>query len=143
MTVNDLYDIADKNNIKVHNFKFKTIEAVSVPYNIGIDYRKLENDIDLKDKLSHELAHCMTGSFYNADNPLDVRGQHERKAELWQFEQLMPLDDLIDVLIKGYCEIWQIAEYFEVSYSLAEKAVEYYQNNYDLESMLEDKIKTE
>ena len=40
---------------------------------------------------AHELGHCETGSFYNRYAKLDVRQQHENRADKWAIRRLVPM----------------------------------------------------
>lgn len=101
---------------------------------IAIDPLKLENIQDEKLKLSHELGHCCTGSFYNRFATCDVRRKHENRADKWAIEKLIPIDRFDEAVANGYTEIWLLAEYFDVSIDFMRKAACWYiHGNLDVE----------
>lgn len=137
-TVDTLYKIADENYINIHELKFDEIISVSVPSNIAIDIKKIDNNIDLIDILSHELGHCITDSFYNPENILDLYEKQEYKANLWKIKQLLPLDEYIKAIAHGITDVRHLAYEYDLRYDFAEKTVEYYNNNYDIDKLVEE-----
>ena len=83
--IDTLYKIADENGINIHELNFD--EIIFVPSNIAVDVKKIDKNIDLSDILSRKLGHCITGSFYNPENILDLFEKQEYKANLWGFKQ--------------------------------------------------------
>ncbi len=76
--------------------------------------------------LAHELGHCQTGSIYNVYSPLDIRAKHEKKADKWAFDALVPRKELENAIKNGYCDIPELAEYFTVTEEFMQKAIEFY-----------------
>ena len=76
--------------------------------------------------LSHELGHCVTGSFYNIYAAIDYRRRHENRADKWAISTLIPVDDLDDAVAQGCTEVWELAERFGVTEDFIRKAVCYY-----------------
>ena len=136
MTIEQLYDMAQNNNIHIYDMEFDECISMSVPDNIAIDTRKIKTSADLVDKLSHELGHCCTHSFYNINNNLDIRAKHEYHADRWKLDAIFPLSAFIDAVSKGITEVWQLAEEYELNYDFAQWAVEYYKNNFDIEKLI-------
>ena len=93
---------------------------------IGMDERVMDGGVQERVHLSHELGHCMTGSFYNRASPLDVRQKHENHADYWMITHLAPADKLARLMGQGQTEAWQLAESLGVSQSLVEKALRLY-----------------
>lgn len=134
MNLIGLYNIADKSNIKVDCFELKNQPCLSIQdedYNcyIAIDPMQLESEQQEREYLAHELGHCATGAFYSRYSPLSNRGQMEYRATLWQIKKLIPKDELNQAFEQGYVEIYQLADYFEVSEDLIKFAVDYYKYN--------------
>lgn len=77
-------------------------------------------------KLSHELGHCVYGGFYNQYTPLDVREQHENKANKWAVYRLIPWGKLKQAVRDGMTEVWELAEYFDVTEDFMRWAITYY-----------------
>lgn len=130
VTIDDLYALAEEHHIPVDCFDLKSCESLSMQDDdqcyIAINPLKLKDSIDEKMKLVHELGHCATGSFYNQYAALDVRAQHENRADRWAIKKLLPFETMKEAMDNGYVEVHQLAEYFEVSEGLVRKAYTYY-----------------
>ena len=127
----ELYRYAEQENIAVDRFALIKREALSIMDEDGscfvaIDPNKIANEADERTKLSHELGHCVTGSFYNQYSDFDCRQRHENKADKWAIKHLIPVDDLDDAITDGCTEIWELAERFGVTEQFMQKAVCYY-----------------
>lgn len=127
MTLTNLYDIADKNNVDVDYFPFKKLISMSAPGMIAINTDKLDTVAEEKMHLAHELGHCMTGSFYRV-NTLETRGRMEERANRWAYKTVLPLPELRDALENGITELWELADYFELPQKFIEKALCYYRD---------------
>ena len=79
--------------------------------------------------LAHELGHCMTDAFYRGYSPFERRSKHERRANNWATEQLIPFSELCNAVKDGYRELWELAEYFDVSCAFVEKAIQIHKLN--------------
>lgn len=128
-TLTNLYELAEKDDIPIIGFHIhnKEVGALSQCDDdgdciIAIDDTKIKNEADLKVKMAHELGHCETGAFYNRYSPYDEIGRHEYRADKWAVYELIPFDELVEALEKGYDEAWQLAEYFDVSEDFIDRA---------------------
>lgn len=77
-------------------------------------------------RILHELGHCATGAFYHAYSPLETRSRCEHKAKRWAIKKAVPKGRLLTAFKRGYVEVWQLAEYFNVDEPLIKFACEYY-----------------
>lgn len=93
---------------------------------IGMDYGVLADEADKRVHLAHELGHCKTGAFYNRWATLDVRQKHERRADKWAIEQMIPVDELDEAVAEGHTELWDLAERFGVTEAFMKKAFYWY-----------------
>lgn len=129
MKTNKLYEIAEQDNIQIHNFRLDKTKSTSLEidgdYYIGLDEKAIETTAEKNTHLAHELGHCKTGAFYNLYSPLSLRGQHEYRADKWAVLNIIPKNEFISLLKKGY-ERWDLAEHFEVTEDLIEKAFHFY-----------------
>lgn len=130
-TINELYNYADQEGVTVAAFSLNKREALSTMDTDGqcyvaIDPNKVTSSADEKTKLAHELGHCMTGSFYNIYSPCDSRQRHENRADRWAIKKLITEDELERAVKKGYTELWELAEFFNVTEDLMRKAVSLY-----------------
>lgn len=64
MTLTELYDISESENVPVYSFQMNECEGISVLQDgncfVAIDPMKLQSETEEKEKLSHELAHYIT-----------------------------------------------------------------------------------
>ncbi len=129
MTLSNLYDIAEYDNVNVFSFDLEKTESVSLlldgQCHIAINPLKLINESDEKVKLAHELGHCETGAFYNQYSPFDIRSKHENTANKWAIKKLIPEDELKEAC--KYCRNrWELSEHFGVTEDFMQKALDYY-----------------
>ena len=130
-SVQELYSIACKNNITVDKFPFSKVEAMSLmdldgQCFIGLNPATIRSDADERNKLAHELGHCLTGAFYNQYSSFDCRQRHENTARKWEIAYLIPVSALEDAVASGYTEAWQLSELFSVPEALIHEAVCWY-----------------
>lgn len=127
LELSDLYSIAEAKTIKVDCFSLGMFQSLSIQDSagrcyIGIDPMQLESVAEEKVKLAHELGHCITGSFYNKNSPLNIRAKHEHRANRWAVQKIVPKNKLDELLKKGL-ERWELAEQFNVTESFIELAI--------------------
>lgn len=128
MTVDELYEFAEKENIDIYSASLPLSQSMSVMDDelncyIGIDYDLINSHAEEKSKLAHEIGHCMKGAFYNRYSKLDIISKHEYSADKWACEHLLPKNGIQEAFEKGYIEVWQLAEYFDVPEELVKKAL--------------------
>ncbi len=125
-----LYALAESRGITVDRYPLP--ENGSVSANIGSQlFVALDREISGADErvcLAHELGHCETMSFYNVYSPYDIREKHERRANLWAINRLVPRYKYERALKKGYDNVYSLAEYFDVTVSFMQKAIDYYKS---------------
>lgn len=131
MDVLALYDMARQQNIEVIQYPMHENGSMSIMLEdgscyIGIDESVQDGGVQERVHLSHELGHCITGSFYNIYAAIDHRQRHENRADKWAISHLVPVDDLDEAVAEGCCEIWELAERFGVTEQFMKKAVCYY-----------------
>ena len=127
----DLYRKAEALAIRVIQFPMASLRAVSTPDNfIGIDPDKLEDREELV-CLAHEMGHCATGSFYTSDATMLDRTRQEQRADRWAIRQLVPLEELKNLLRSGVDRWDEAAEHFQVTEEFMRKAVAFYRDARD------------
>lgn len=131
MTVNQIFDIAENENVTIYALTLEKREALSMMDTdgscyIAIDPLRVVSVADGRTKLVHELGHCVTGAFYNAYSTLDIRQKHENTADKWAIKKLVPKDELDAAVEDGCTEMWQLAERFGVTEQFMCKAVSLY-----------------
>ena len=130
-TLQEIYHLADQENIAVDRFALFRREALSIMDEEGscfvaIDPEKIRGENDERSKLAHELGHCVTGAFYNQNSSYDCRQKHENRADKWAIKQLIPVEELDEAVATGHTDIWDLAEHFGVTEDFIRKAVCYY-----------------
>lgn len=134
MTLTNLYDIAVRDNIDIFAFDMNECESISLLHNgncfIAIDPFKINCESEEKVKLAHELGHCETGAFYNQYAICDIRAKHERRADKWAIETLIPKESLTFALKNGCSNRWELSEYFGVTEPFMQKVLDYYLFNH-------------
>ena len=131
MDILALYDIARKQNIEVIQFPMCENGSVSTMLPggacyIGMDKVVQDGGANERTHLSHELGHCLTGSFYNRYSDFDIRQRHENKADKWAINQLVSEAALDEAVASGCTEIWELADRFDVTEEFMRKAVCYH-----------------
>ena len=130
-TLQEFYHIAKQENIVVDHFALSKREALSImdidgECFVALDPRRISSETDERNKLAHELGHCVTGAFYNEYSDYDCRQYHENRADKWAILQLVTEDALDEAVAEGCCEIWELSERFGVTEQFMKKAVCYY-----------------
>ena len=133
MTLLELYHYANTQNVRVDAFPLGKTEALSLQDADGdcfvaIDPFRVKSAADEKTKLGHELGHCMTGAFYSADCPWQVRSRLENRAQKWEIEHLIGREALRAAVAEGYTQVWELAERFGVTEDFMRKAVRWYRD---------------
>ena len=131
MQIRNLYDLAKQQNIEVLSFPLPGNESMSVMLEdgrcfVGMDESVRDGGVQERVHLSHELGHCITGSFYNRYAAIDYRQRHENRANKWAIQALIPVEALDDAIAAGCTEVWELAERFQVTEDFIRRAVCFY-----------------
>jgi len=123
-----LYATARKQNIPILPFPMPENGSMSLRLEdgscvIGVDDSVLDGGMQERVHISHELGHCLTGSFYNRYSPYDLRQRHENRADKWAIRRLIPVEELDTAVAEGCCEIWALADRFGVTEPFMKKAI--------------------
>lgn len=130
----DLYAQAAQQNIPVlqHPMEHCGSMSLMLPDSscyIGMDQRVMDGGVQERVHLSHELGHCITGSFYNIYSRADTRLRHENRADKWAIRHLIPVEQLDDAIAAGHTDLWDLADYFGVTEAFLKKAICLYVHN--------------
>ena len=130
----ELYEIAEKNGTDIICCDLPETASVSVRTAsgrcyIGIDPFEIETTAEERVHLAHEIGHCETLAFYNAYSPLEIRGKYEKRADRWAALRLVPVRELTDAIMHGIKEIWDLADFFNVTEEFMLKAIEFHRLN--------------
>ena len=128
MQIQNLYDLAKQQNIEVLSYPMPQNASMSMMLEdgvcvIGMDESVRDGGVRERVHLSHELGHCVTGSFYNIYAAVDCRQRHENRANKWAIQALIPVEELDDAIAEGCTEVWELAERFQVTEAFIRKAV--------------------
>ena len=131
MQTSSLYDLAEQQNIEVLSFSLPQNGSMSLMLEngscfIGMDDSVRDGGIQERVHLSHELGHCVTGSFYNIYAAVDHRQRHENRANKWAIQALISVEALDDAIAEGCTEVWELAERFQVTEDFIRRAVCFY-----------------
>ena len=126
-----LYDLALANDIPVDEECPEDIVSMSVKLPNGMKIVSLSNgdreDSTRLERFAHEMGHCMTDSFYAGYSCFELRAKHENRANEWAVHELIPFEELCEAVRLGYRELWELAEYFDVSAAFVKKAIKIYE----------------
>ena len=124
MTLFRLCQIAEQFGIEIDYFTMRDTKSLALPQGwIALDTDHIEGTTEAKVCLAHEMGHIETNSFYNVHSPLDVRQKHENRANKWAIKQLITEEELDEAVANGHTEIWDLADYFDVTEEFMRKAV--------------------
>lgn len=134
MELNDLENLAERENIKVTNFKMKKKKSRIVNYGspcIFMDYSRIDSQTEEKCILAEELGHYYYDAYYNIDSDQILIDKQEFRANKWAFKQLISPSKIKNLLSKGINTKYEIAEELGVTEDLLCLAYQYYtENNY-------------
>lgn len=105
MELNKLYDIADRENISVIDFKMKNkaiIGQIDKRYCIGLNYSKIDSSREEKEIIAEELGHYYTGTLYNSQMPFETISRCETRANKWAYNVLIPYDNLRRAILERH-----------------------------------------
>jgi hypothetical protein len=127
-----LHALADERGITIDRISCPKSKSMSLSMN-GSCFIGIDKDCTGSEELvltAHELGHCETGAFYNRYSKYNVISKLEYKADKWAVQELVPYDELMSAVEKGYTEKWQLAELFGVTEQLIERATYIYKAMY-------------
>ena len=133
--LNKLYEIAEKEDIKIYNWHIEdcygcylNIDKINV---IALNYNELGTYIDEKIVLAEELGHYYYDATYTLESTNKVLiSKQEYKAKKWSYYTLVPYKSLQSAIIKGFRTLWDLANYFNVTYEYMQNCIDFYTNKY-------------
>lgn len=105
MELNSLYDIAEKENIKIYDWQIEDVDGMYLNYHninaIALNYDRLGTYIDEKCTLAEELGHYYMDATYPASctNKILIDKQ-EYRAKKWSYYVLIPFENLKLAILK-------------------------------------------
>lgn len=132
MTYNSLLQEAEDNNIEIIEFTFESDSMGMCVDNIIALSDKLDTTVEKKCILAEELGHYYT-TVGNISDLRDVLNRkQERKARNWSCEKLIPLKSILKAYYNQCTNLYELAEYLDVTEKFLKDALEYYQSKYGL-----------
>lgn len=105
MNLNDLYNISEKEKIKIYNWYIEDAYGVFINIDkinaIALNYNELGTSLKEKETLAEELGHY----YMDATYPLHCKdttliSKQEYRAKKWSYNVLIPFEDLKLVIKK-------------------------------------------
>jgi len=129
----DLLEIADKENIEVIEFKFKSekIKGLYVDNVIAIN-PILSTSVEKACILAEELGHYYTSTGDILDQNDICNRKQEHLARKWSYEKMVPLKKLISASFEGCRNIFELSEYLGVTEEFLKSTLKYYEQKYGL-----------
>ena len=105
MDLNSLYDIAEKENIKIYDWQIEDVDGMYLNYHninaIALNYDRLGTYIDKKCTLSEELGHYYMDAMYPASTTDKVLiDKQEYRAKKWSYYVLIPFENLKSAILR-------------------------------------------
>ena len=133
MELNTLYDIAEKENIKIYDYNIDNVNGAFINYEginaIALNYNNIETSAKEKCVLAEELGHYYYDATYSPlCNDTAIINKQEFRAKKWAIKTLIPFKKLIE---KNSEYIYELADELDVTEELVLFAYQYYlENNY-------------
>ena len=101
----DLYNIAEKENIKIYDWQIEDVNGLYLNYQninaIALNYDRLGTYIDEKCTLAEELGHYYMDATYPASTTDRILIQkQEYCAKKWSYNVLIPFENLKSAILK-------------------------------------------
>lgn len=105
MDLNNLYNIAEKENIKIYDWQIEDVDGMYLNYcninAIALNYNRFGTFIEEKCTLAEELGHYYMDATYPASctNQILIDKQ-EYRAKKWSYYALIPFEKLKSAILK-------------------------------------------
>ena len=105
MKLENLYDIAEKENIKIYNWHIEDANGIYINIDkinaIALNYDNLGTYIEEKQTLAEELGHYYMDATYSPYcKDLQLISKQEYRAKKWSYYTLIPLEKLKSAIKK-------------------------------------------
>lgn len=141
MTYDNLLDEADKENIYViENAKFQSKASGLINNDvIGIN-KNIRSSIQRSCILAEELGHYYTSSGNILDQSSAANRKQEHTARVWAYNRLIGLSGIVDSYKAGCRNLYEIAEYLEVTETFLADALACYKEKYGLYTQVDNYV---
>lgn len=132
MTYQKLRDIAERENIKIYeDCDIGRLKGLYFDNTILLS-QNIENNQEKKCILGEELGH----HYESYGNILDQEDHFNRAQEIrarrWAYKKLVKIEHLIEAFYDGIRNIFELAEYLEVTTKFLKDAIKYYKQEYGI-----------
>jgi len=132
MTYEQLAKIAEDEDIEIIEFTFKSgVEGLYSDGTITMN-PKIETTTEKKCVLAEELGHYYTTSGDIIDVKNVCNQKQELKARNWSYEKLVPLKTLIEASSERCTNLFELAEYLDVTEEFLKDTLQHYESKYGL-----------
>lgn len=105
MDLNNLYNIADNENINIYNWYIENTNGIYMNYDkinaIALNYDRFATYVDEKCTLAEELGHYYMDAVYPAScTDLILISKQEYRAKKWAYNVLIPYENLKLAILK-------------------------------------------
>ena len=105
MELNSLYNIAEKENIKIYDWQIEDVNGMYLNYEninaIALNYDRLGTYVEEKCTLAEELGHYYMDATYPAScNDKVLIDKQEYRAKKWSYYALIPFEKLKSAILK-------------------------------------------
>lgn len=107
MNLENLYDLAEKENIKIYDWQIEETYGMYLNYNninaIALNYDEFGTFMDEKCTLAEELGHYYMDATYPASTTDKIlKEKQEYRAKKWSYNTLIPFENLKLAIKKRY-----------------------------------------
>lgn len=125
-----LYKELNNEGVNFYHWRLGEDQAATVEvdgkYGVFMDFDYIDTEAEELTILAHEGGHIATGATHKVNSPFDVVEQHERKANKWAIEKLVPRAALWQAVSSGIREPWELADHFGVTEPFMRTAICWY-----------------
>ncbi len=93
---------------------------------VFLDLGRIDTSAEEAVTLLHEGGHCATGTTHAIVSPFDLIAKHEYKADKWAVQGAVTKEELENARKNGYREIYELADFFNLTESFMKKVVCWY-----------------
>ena len=134
MNLENLYDMVDKENIKLYDRYIDNAYGAFIHINdinaIIMNFKEIDSTAIEKATLAEELGHYyMDATYPFSCTDKTLIAKQEYRAKKWQFKALVSAKELSILAKKGYRYISEFAEELSVPEEIVERAYTYYKEN--------------
>ena len=135
MNLNNLYDLAEKEKIKIYDWHiedaygaFINIDKINA---IALNYNKIGTYVEEKCVLAEEIGHYYYDATYSPYcQDMQLISKQERKAKKFAYNVLIPFENLRKAILSGKTSILSLAEYFDVTAQFMNNCIALYLEKY-------------